>query len=237
MRPACIHSHSSRGPSLAWPWMPICVATFFSRAIAARRLASQTLCVMGFCTKACLPCIMAHIAPEKCMWSHVLTVTASISLSISSSILRRSLYRLAFGHFLNAPAAARSSTSQSATIFAPHPAASLRSPPPLPPQPMPARLVLSFAPKTRCGRTVTVRAVAATPVRNSRLETTLFFMCPSSLRCGHNRRRPCQSAIVSVLRAACRRGSGPDPRYRRSSCTSPRHCTRPAARRWCRRRK
>src|SRR5262249_41731689 len=72
------------------------------------------------------------------------TVTASICLSISSSILRKSLYFFAFGNFSAIRSTMLSSTSQMATTFPTCPACSV-SPWPLPPTPTQAKLICSLA--------------------------------------------------------------------------------------------
>ena len=46
---------------LAVPWLPICVASFFSAAISAIWRASETECVSGFWQKQCRPSFMALI--------------------------------------------------------------------------------------------------------------------------------------------------------------------------------
>ncbi len=60
---------------------------------------------------------MAIMAAAACVWSGVLTVTASICLPISSSILRKSVYFLAFGNFLALPLSVFSSMSHRATTL------------------------------------------------------------------------------------------------------------------------
>src|SRR5262245_17487713 len=79
-----------------------------------------------------------------CMWSGVLTTTASISLSMSSNILRKSANFLTSGYFEKAEAARFSSTSHRATMFSPLTAP--RFAPPWPPQPTTATLSFSLAP-------------------------------------------------------------------------------------------
>ena len=46
--PACTHSTTRRMPPPAWPWLPICVATFFFLVASASVRASQIECVSGF---------------------------------------------------------------------------------------------------------------------------------------------------------------------------------------------
>src|SRR5262245_29709424 len=74
-----------------------------------------------------------------CVWSGVLTVTASICLPISSSILRKSLYFLACGNWDALPPRVLSSMSHRATML-PYLAAWSQSLPPLPPTPTQAML-------------------------------------------------------------------------------------------------
>ena len=77
--------------SKAVPWLPICVATPFSRAISPSRRASQIVCVSGFWQWTCLPIRIAFAAITAWLWSGVLTVTASMLSPILSSILRKSV--------------------------------------------------------------------------------------------------------------------------------------------------
>ena len=74
----------------AVPWLPICVATFWLRAISPISRASAIDFVSGFWQKQALPRFIAVTAAMTWVWSGVLTVTASISFRISSSILRKS---------------------------------------------------------------------------------------------------------------------------------------------------
>src|SRR5258705_12686212 len=88
---------------------------------------------------------MAVMLAGAWLWSAVLTVTASISLAISSNILRQSVYFLAWLNSLDLPPNPRplSSTSHSATT-SPRDPAWLMSPEPLPPTPTPAKRRFSF---------------------------------------------------------------------------------------------
>ena len=81
-------STASRRPAWAVPWLPICVATFFFFASSRIMRASWTDHVNGFWVKQCLPRLIAKVEAGACVWSGVLTVTASISVPISSSIWR-----------------------------------------------------------------------------------------------------------------------------------------------------
>ena len=82
---------------LAVPWLPICVLTFFSRAISPSRRASEMVRVSGFWQKQCLPIRIAIAATAACVWSGVLTVTASIDLPSLSSRTRKSVNFAALG--------------------------------------------------------------------------------------------------------------------------------------------
>ena len=86
---------------------------------------------------------MAATAATACVWSGVLTTTASICRCNSSSILRKSTYRLACGNFLWVSSARRSSTSHSATRFSPD--TLLVFEPPCPQAPMMAMRSFSLA--------------------------------------------------------------------------------------------
>ena len=77
-----------RVPLLAWPWLPIWVATPYSLAALAIMRASQMVWEQGFWTKTCLPICMAIMATGKWVWSGVLMVTASISSPRSLSMAR-----------------------------------------------------------------------------------------------------------------------------------------------------
>ena len=50
MAPSHTHSHSRRMPSPECPWLPICVATPYLRAVSVSSRASATEWVSGFCT-------------------------------------------------------------------------------------------------------------------------------------------------------------------------------------------
>ncbi len=77
------------------------------------------------------------------VWSGVPMTTASILWCISSSILRKSLYRLASGYSSKVCAARFSSTSHKATMFSL--AAPFTSAAPRPPTPIPAMFNFSLA--------------------------------------------------------------------------------------------
>jgi hypothetical protein len=77
-------SCSRRVAELACPLLPICVATFASRAASASRRDSQTECVSGFSQYTCLPRRMASIDANAWWWSGVETTTPSISFTLSS---------------------------------------------------------------------------------------------------------------------------------------------------------
>ena len=79
-----------RSESEAVPWLPICVASFFDLASSPNMRASEIARVNGFWQKQCLPIPIAIAAAVTCTWSGVLTVTASHSFPISSSIVRKS---------------------------------------------------------------------------------------------------------------------------------------------------
>jgi hypothetical protein len=83
-----ITAAASRSDEAAVPWFPICVASFFSRAISPMRRASCNVWVIGFWQKQCLPSFIAITPAGACVWSGVLTVTASMVMPVSSSILR-----------------------------------------------------------------------------------------------------------------------------------------------------
>ncbi len=70
------------------PWLPIWVQSFFSAASVRMSRASSIDQVSGFWQKQCLPIRMAMMLAGACVWSGVLTVTASILSWSSSSIFR-----------------------------------------------------------------------------------------------------------------------------------------------------
>ena len=73
----------------------------------------------GFWVRQCLPARRIAIVAAAWVWSGVETVKASTSRS-RWIISRKSLYRRALGYARYDPAAASSSTSHSATTFAPN---------------------------------------------------------------------------------------------------------------------
>jgi hypothetical protein len=97
--------------------LPICVATFASAASFVRNRASWIECVSGFSQYTGLPSRSAAAVATACVWSGVLTTTAS--MSFCSSSLRKSWYFSALGNRPAALAMRSSSISQSATMFSP----------------------------------------------------------------------------------------------------------------------
>jgi len=157
------------------PCVPICVASLCLRAVSAMRRASAMHQVSGFSQYTCLPSCMAARLTGACMWSGVLTTTASICPWIWSSILRKSRDFRALGKALKVAAAVASSTSHRATMFCP--AISLRFSPPRPPHPTTAMSSRSLAgsppdgawPSTVEGMRLGSVAAAAALLRNPRL--------------------------------------------------------------------
>ncbi len=88
MTPERSSSTPERKPLSAVPWLPIWVTSFFSAARVRISRASSIDQVSGFWVKQCLPIRIAMTLAGACVWSGVLTVTASTLSPSSSSILR-----------------------------------------------------------------------------------------------------------------------------------------------------
>ena len=142
MAPDQTISAATRLHSCEKPWLPIWVATLYLAAASSSRRASQGVRVSGFSQYTCLPRSMQARATVACMKSGIPMVQASIFLPSLSSMTRKSLYLGCFAKRSKFVAARFSSTSQRATIFSVR-AASTRSTPPWPPQPMAATFSLS----------------------------------------------------------------------------------------------
>ena len=143
---------------------------------------SRKVWPIGFSVKMPLPMRIAIMAIGKWAWSGVHAATASISPPISSSILRKSLYRFAFGNFFRAfcVCLAPMSVSQSATMLQrPVLANDCMSCQPWLPMPHTARFTLSPGfhglPPARAGTNGNTPAASAA-CRNERRDVLEFIL-------------------------------------------------------------